>query len=441
VAALALAGCAGRSPSGGGPDSTAGADEQSTGRAGSTTAGAPPSTPAVGDADPGVAYTFGRPNGNRLVGGRGRLPSVDPVDVPLDAEPVWLAGIADPPAGGRRSLWAAVLADGTVVGVRLGGADVERVDVAVPDRAATAGRNAVGPPAFAPDPPRLLGVEGGSTLTHPVRVGDALVGVAETGTVLVADLDGRVRRRHGIDALPDARPVTDGRVAAVLSGATDRYGHGVLGDGTEASRVTLLRPADVDAAPTHRETPGETVVEGIAPILWGGEALVTLSDADAGARLALLTADGPVSGPAIGAGFRWRHQLAVAPFGPDGGLEAAAVKTPHIGGVAEFYRHRGDRLELVATLSGYSTHAIGSRNLDTALAGDLDGDGRTELLVPTDAGDGLAGLRRTEDGATEGWRVDLPSPPATNLAGVAVDGATAVGVGLPDRLRFWPGEA
>ena len=79
------------------------------------------------------------------------------------------------------------------------------------------------------------------------------------------------------------------------------------------------------------------------------------------------------TGPAIGRGNRWRHQIAVAPFGPNGERELVDVLTPHIGGVVEFYRMVGDRIEIVATVPGFTSHVIGSRNLDLALAADADG--------------------------------------------------------------------
>jgi hypothetical protein len=375
-----------------------------------------------------------------VVDGRGSLPDSEPVDVPLDGRPGWLAAVprgggtqrssgssGGPPTddAGTGTLWVAVLTDGRTVGVRLVGREPTRVPVL--------GASGSGPPTLAPAPPRLLSVAGGSPRSSPVRVGESLVAVTADGAVVV-DGPGRTVRSD-VGALPDARPVTDGRRGWVLSGATDRYRHGALGDDVEATRVTAVAP---DGATDHREAPDGTVIEGTAPILVGGDPLVTASDAAAGARLVLLTDDGPVSGPPVGTGFRWRHQLAAAQFGPDGSPEVAAVRTPHVGGTAEFYRREGGSLRLVGTLRGYSSHRYGSRNLDSALAGDLDGDGRVELLVPDDPQTALAGLRRTADGAREAWRVPLGARLATNVAAATHEGRTTVGVGLPDRLRLWP---
>ena len=54
-------------------------------------------------------------------------------------------------------------------------------------------------------------------------------------------------------------------------------------------------------------------------------------------------------------------------------------------------------LEILATVSGYTTHLIYSRSLDTARAGDLDG--AFELLVPDESNTELGAIRRIEEGA------------------------------------------
>jgi hypothetical protein len=231
----------------------------------------------------------------------------------------------------------------------------------------------------------------------------------------------------------------------VLASRTREYAHGVLGDELEAASVAVLDPAGGVEATL---APPSGVVEGIAPIVADvdddgeREVAVTASDAERGARLVALSAAGDAMvGPAIGSGFRWRHQLAVAPFGPGGETELAAVKTPHVGGTAEFYRARGGRLDLVASLDGYSTHAIGSRTLDTAVAGDLDGDGSVELLVPDDPRRALAGLRRLagdEEGVVEAWRVPLGGRLTSNLCAVTGPAGVVVAAGRATALRVWP---
>lgn len=189
------------------------------------------------------------------------------------------------------------------------------------------------------------------------------------------------------------------------------------------------------------------VVEGIAPI-WADldgdgrrEIIVTVSDADQGAQLLVFDENGErvAVGPAIGRGFRWRHQLVAAPFGPKGEVELADVLTPHIGGVVEFFRLEGPILNLAAQVRGFSSHARGSRNLDMALAGDVDGDGRVELLLPSQERTELGAIRRTADGAEVAWIVPLGGRISTNLAAATLsDGSLAVGAGRSDGvLRLW----
>ena len=413
AAAAGLAGC-GAAPDGG----TVGTTE----------------TVTVTPADGGYAYTTLRASGNRLVGGRGRLSDADPVELPAP-EPAWL--LARPTDAG--SAWVVVDSEGAASAfhVRDGGAEPLPV---TPERL-PAGT----PPVLTLEDgtPRLVAPEGVSPLSCPAVLGDgALLFVTSDGRVVRRDPDG-ARESVAVDALPDARVVLGGDRAYVLGGATGRYGHAVLGDATEAGRLVVLDTADGLSVAREASIPAPAVAEGIAPIvarLTGERVVVTESDRAGGARVVAYSPDGErlASGEPVGGGFRWRHQLAVAPFGPGGERELAAVLTPHIGGTAEFYREREGDLERVATLSGYSSHTIGSRNLDGGLAGDLDGDGRVELLVPTNARTELAALRRTEGGVAEAWRLPVGGQLATNVFGLALaEGGIAVGAGHAGGVRVW----
>jgi hypothetical protein len=312
-----------------------------------------------------------------------------------------------------------------------------------------------------PDMPPLLLVRDGlaslianptaeaSTLTHPVPLqpsGERLAFVTEGGELVIWE-EAEVGRL-AVGALVDARLLVDESARVLLlTDPTTRYVHGVLGDKVEAGSITLVETHPAPRVVRRIEIPPPAVIEGIAPIwvdLTGDgrrEIVVTLSDAAQGARLAVFSEEGELlaAGPAIGQGLRWRHQLVAAPLGPDGEMELADVLTPHIGGVVEFYRMSGDRLEIAARAPGYSSHAIGSRNLDAALAGDLDGDGRVEVLVPDQAKVNLGAVRHEVEGAREVWSVPIGGGLGTNLAAVSLpDGTLAVGVGREDSvLRLW----
>jgi hypothetical protein len=396
----------------------------------------PPATPAVGTDSPPpppgdapLGYTHLRPDGNRLVDGRGSLPRTHPIDVGFEATPEWVVGV---PWGDGVRLAVVTAAGARVLSVVDGEVSAVGRDLDAPP----------GPPLLvgATDPGPVLAPAIGSPLTHAVPTTGGWASVTPDGVVRLP-----AGENADVGALPDARIVRAAGRLYVLASRTREYAHGVLGDELEAASVAVLDPAGGVEATL---APPSGVVEGIAPIVADvdddgeREVVVTASDAERGARLVALSAAGDAMvGPAIGSGFRWRHQLAVAPFGPRGETELAAVKTPHVGGTAEFYRAGGGRLDLVASLRGYSTHAIGSRTLDNAVAGDLNGDGSMELLVPDDPRRELAGLRRRaddEEGVVEAWRVPLGGRLTSNLCAVAGRAGVVVAAGRANALRVWP---
>ena len=122
--------------------------------------------------------------------------------------------------------------------------------------------------------------------------------------------------------------------------------------------------------------------------------------------------------------------------------ELAVVETPHIGGTVRFYRREDETLRVVGSVSGYSSHTIGSRVLDGVVAGDFDGDGRPEPLVPDDSRTHLGAVRRTEGGAQEAWKLPIGGTLTTNVTGTRLaDGGVAVGVGHAEGVRIWQSPA
>lgn len=180
-------------------------------------------------------YTYQQPDGNRLVAGRGRMPDVEPVDLQLAGKPRWLVAV---PLNGS-SVWVVALEDGRVQGFRAVGRAAETI--------------AVQPEQLLVNMPPLLQVEDtvptlviapspeASLLSHPVVLNDAgRLAFIDDDDALVVWEGGEVARL-ALNALPDARLLVDeARRLLLLTDATTRYGHGVLGDGVEAASITLV---------------------------------------------------------------------------------------------------------------------------------------------------------------------------------------------------------
>ena len=388
-------------------------------------------------------YTYHRADGNRLVAGSGSIHKGLPLDIPLDGKPVWL--VAAPAEKG--SIWAAVLEDGRVEAFLVSGKEVVRL-MATPDRL---------PPGMPPllmvseNKPRLVvgPSPGSSQLTHPVILEEqpvTIAYIAENGDLVVRANEEIARLP--VNGLPDARILVDeNNRLLLLTDPTSRYEHGVLGDAIEAGSITLIETLPEIKVLRKIIINPPTVIEGIAPI-WTDtnndsrrEIIVTRSDASQGAQVVVYDEDGTelAASPAIGRGFRWRDQLVVAPASPDGELELVDVLTPHIGGVVEFFQLAEGRLDITAQLPGFTSHVIGTRNLGMGLAGDFDGDGMIEILLPTQERMQLAAIQHVSDGAQLAWSLFTQGVISANLAAVTHSGGgISLGIGTEDaRLRIW----
>jgi hypothetical protein len=178
--------------------------------------------------------------------------------------------------------------------------------------------------------------------------------------------------------LPDARPLQvdldargDGGHLVLLAGPdSQRYAHGVLGDGVEATRLLWLERHSLELM-RELVLPAPHVLEDIAPravALGRGSALLTVRSGPQGGQLGLVAADPAQArrlqwaalGEPLGTANRW-----MAPS--TDGKRLLAVHTPHIGGVLHEYRVDGHRIVGRAVAHNVSTHRIGSRELDLAL--------------------------------------------------------------------------
>lgn len=383
--------------------------------------------------------THPRPDGNRILAGRGTFPAVRRLDFRLEGVPAWIVAT-------DQSLQIA-LEDGRSFSLNAQSGMWTLSPVAEATLPASA------PPAFTIDSAGqtqlILPPAESSALTHPIPLDTALLSITQTGAVLLTRAEAELDHLP-LNAVPDARPVVSvaGQIALYVAATNQRYVHGIMGDDLEGAALVVLTVVDDKLhTMTRIDLPGEDVFEGLSP-LWADvdgdgvdDLVTTVSNGSGGAQLRVYHADGRLlaNGPAIGRGGRWRHQLAFGPFGPAGESELVDVLTPHIGGVVEFFRFDGTALTLAAALGGYTSHVIGSRNLDMALAGDFNGDGHLEMVMPDQTRGRIASLQRTADGVAEVWSVDLEGTLATNLAALTLDdGRLALAAGTDTgRLHLW----
>ncbi len=390
------------------------------------------------------AYTYHQSSGNRFVSGQGTFPNVDPHDFALDAVPVWLTGLA---IGDAQPVWNIAYENGdwqAVIVFPEGGQDsTEVVSAALPP----------GAPFLSTVETRawnfINGLDARSDLTHPVLLDGGLVYINTAGDLIFWN-NNQPLSTVSLQALPDARIVSSsaGQIA-VYGGADDqRYTHGVLGDSIEATNLSVLAISDDQLQTvTTISLPEPDVFEGLSPI-WADvdgdgtdDLIATVSNAQVGAQIRVYRVDGTLlaASDPIGQGQRWRHQLAYGPFGPNGESEIVDVRTPHLGGIVEFFQLQGDRLEIAASLPGYTSHVLGTRNLDMAVAGDFNGDGQPEIVLPVQDRSALAGLQHGPDGVVEVWRLPLDGTLVTNLSAITLpDQSLALAAGTQDkRLRVW----
>ena len=404
--------------------------------------------PTISPITTGSPIEFISANNIRFLSAQADLASARQINIPLPGKPVWVAGI--PQEDG--SAWAVAFEDGSLSAYFVNPSGYTQV--------------AIIPEQLPPGAPLTIYSRDGdlfaltapgtdaAPLALPVLLGADLpkiAYIATDGDLVIWQADQETRLP--VEALPDSRILADehGRLL-FLSNPTDRYTHGVLGDNIEATGITLVETNPEAKILQTIHIPGTDVIEGIYPI-WADlnndgerEIIVTLSNAQDGARIVAFREDPSTSsgqaallaeGPAIGIGYRWRHQLVVAPFGESGENLLAVVRTPHIGGVVEFYRLNENKLEIVNTIPGISTHSIGSRNLFTAQAGDFDNDGQVEVLAPDQSHTRLGIVGMDNDDFT--W-IDLEADLVTNLAAITFpdSGKISIAAGLSNNvLRIW----
>ncbi len=86
----------------------------------------------------------------------------------------------------------------------------------------------------------------------------------------------------------------------------------------------------------------------------------------------------------IGRSHRWLNIAGIGDFSGAGVNAIAWVETPHIGGILRMGVFDRQKIKILSNgHNGFSNHFIGSRELDLSASGDFDGDGVTDLAIPS----------------------------------------------------------
>jgi len=394
-----------------------------------------------------VAYTYNGSGGNRIVAGRGALPNATVIDIALDGVPRWLLSA-------RRSdletVWVCVLADGRVVGYVLNG------DRTIPIAISPATIDASLQPTLALDDKGaayLLNIvdvhtPSGSTTTAVQLSTKKSAHVDTSGNLILRSDAGD--ENLSLNALPNTRILVDEQERLLLlADPSDRYSHDVLHGNSIANSVVFVATQPKLQVIKKIEMPAPKVIEGNG-LIWADmngdgqrDIIVTVSDSTVGSALMVYSEQGALlaAGAPIGTGFRWHHQVAVAPFMTSNVPELAVTRTPHIGGVTEFYHIEGPQLISDSAKLGYTSHhESASDNIDMSLAGDFDGDSQMELLVPSEDFTRLGAIAHFgANDVRRKWEVQIGGELMTNVSAVN-DGAghLIVGVGHSNKgLRIW----
>ncbi len=385
-----------------------------------------------------------QPNGNRLALGSGLgsgfIQQVTTKDINLGDVSTWVTGTSTPDG----DVWVVALADGTVYSylIPIGG---QPSPIDVPGERLTPGQ------------PPVLAVQGNTVrlATTPANASPNSVPVYLTGSraayvdnlqrLTVLEPDGTLWRPD-LKVLPDTRVVQiSPEKVLVLAEPTNRFPHSALGDNLEATAVVVVTVGVNEVETIYRSE--DNVIESIAPLLADVDgdgiddvALTVSNDRDAWILVASSTGGGvmAISDP-VDRLLGWRQLVAVGPLGPTGQTEIVEVLYPDAQGSVRFLSMSGGKLGIVATRTGYRSHEFGARNLEQAVAADVDRDGHVEVILPTLDRQHIAGVRHGPDGAVDMWSRPLGGTLATNIAVLTrPDGTLSVAAATVEgSLRIW----
>ncbi len=167
----------------------------------------------------------------------------------------------------------------------------------------------------------------------------------------------------------EARAETGDILWAGYSDATDRYGHGILGDVWEAGGLRVSTGMNGPCS-LSIILPRHSVFEDTGPRIVDldgdnrNEVIAVETHRKTGAALAVYgLRNGRLrkiaATPNIGHTHRWLAPVGAADLDGDGHVEIAYIDRPHLAKTLRIWRYRKGRLEHVADRSGLTNHKIG----------------------------------------------------------------------------------
>jgi hypothetical protein len=189
----------------------------------------------------------------------------------------------------------------------------------------------------------------------------------------------------------------DNRVYAQYAMPTEKYTHGILGDGIEAEQLVVVR----DGVFYEYILPGDYVFEDIRPRLYDVdgdhelEVITIRTNVSKGAGIAIYKIeDGALVEyahvPEIGNAYRWLNIAAIHDLDNDGIVELAWIETPHIGGTLKVAKIHAGKLQVLAEKAQYSNHKIGERNLCLSVL--TEQSNKKVLYVPNQSRNKIVGF-------------------------------------------------
>ena len=260
-------------------------------------------------------------------------------------------------------------------------------------------------------------------------------------TLIIAASIANAETRPG--GIADLRIAKDGKGAvaeAWLAGPTDRYRHFVLGSNYEASSLvvrlkngqTITLELGVNSVFEDREPrfadldgDGSDEIVVVRSYMTKGAAVAVVGLRDGALKIIAET-------PPTGRPNTWINPAGIADFDGDGQLDIAYVQMPHILGLLRLWTFRDGKFVEIATLPDTSNHIAGSPHLRLSAVADFDGDGTSDLAIPSRDRRTLRFIR-FKGGAREIGRKSLPKPAASDFSLLTVQGKPVVRVPHADK--------